>query len=134
MDAGLGAGSDVRVADRGERRHRRHMGVAEPRAFAPQSRERREHVGVGIEVVRPRAVENEQRHHARPSPSFRERLPQRPAECRRRRNRAEQRRERRHDVLLRHGAFDTPCLMNGAPWNSSGTCVSYVHGEPCMNA
>ena len=66
VDARLAAGPEVGVADRGERRHRRHVGVAEPRALAPQPRQRRHRVGVGVEVVGARAVEHEERHHARP--------------------------------------------------------------------
>ncbi len=102
MDAGLRARPEVGVADRGERWHRRDMRVAEPRAFPPQAGERREHAGVGIDVVRPHAVEHEERQHARPCFRLRERLAERLADGRCRRTRAEERRERWYDVLLRH--------------------------------
>ena len=102
MNAGLRARSDIRVADSGERWHRRHTGVAEPCSFPPQPRERWQHVGVGIEVVRSSAIENEHRQHARPCLRLRERLAQRLVDSRCRRNRAEQRRERRYHALLCH--------------------------------
>ena len=61
VGAGLCARSDIRVADSGERWHGRHPRVAEPGSLPPQPRERRQHVRVSIELVRPRAIENEQR-------------------------------------------------------------------------
>ena len=123
--ARLGAGAEVGVADGGQRRHRRHVRLAEPGAAGAQPRQRRQHVAVGVEVVGARAVEDEAaRRRAAAS------------------RRAPAPRGSGRPTAVAGGAvpssaasvgttsccatrsFQTTALMNGGPYSSSGTCVS----------
>ena len=99
--ARLGAGAEVGVADGGQRRYRRHVRLAVPGASGAQPRQRRQDVAIRVEVVGARAVEHQQRDHARPRGCRCQRLAERPADRGGGRRRAEQRRQRRRHVLLR---------------------------------
>ena len=111
----LGAGTEVGVADGGQRRHRRYVRLAVPGAAGAQPRQRRHRVLVGVEVVGARAVQHQQGDDARPRRRRHQRLAQGTADGGDRRRRAEQRGEGRHHVLLADPLGPDQRLHEGRP-------------------